>query len=97
MAQKGRRDGTFGAADAVVNCRDMDFPATVVVIPNGSTAKAQVSATPDAYENPGAAVWIDWDPGAVSANSMTSVMSQISAIRFQRTAGATACSYQILF
>lgn len=82
---------SFGAADALLKADNLTVPVTVVLYPGaGCSVKAQWSATPDAYENPNAARWNDWNAGAVSVTTWDRLESPVTAFRFQRTAGSLA-------
>ena len=95
MTMKGNESGTFAGTAVVVNLRDKSIPITVCIDPAGGQAKAEVSATKDAFENPAGARWADWAPGTVAAVAMTSITSEVTAIRFTRISGGGNCAYDI--
>jgi hypothetical protein len=88
--------GTFGAANATVSMVGYGVPATITVIPgSGCTVKAQTSTSSSAAVTAGTATWVDWDTGAVTANTSAALVSPVTALKFLRTVGAAESTYEI--
>jgi hypothetical protein len=88
--------GTFGASDATVKLRGYGVPATITVIPGaGCTVKAQFTTSSDAAIDAATATWVDWDDGAVTANTQAALISPVTGVKFVRTVGANSSTYEI--
>lgn len=87
--------GSFGAS-VTVDVSRMPSMFRVCVFPTGGdTVTVETSVTPTAYENPGAARWIAWTAGAVTAATQQQFAGRVVAVRFTRTVGANTSYYEI--
>ena len=64
-------------------------PTTVTAIPGGGgTLAIEVSTTETAVSNPGAASWVAWPSGTVSARASNTLDGPVRAIRATATTAA---------
>lgn len=86
------RDRSYAVATAAPTYIDMlpfGIPSTVTAIPGASGSIAiAASTTPGAAGNPGAATWINWTPGTVTAATSQTLVSPVTAIRATATTAA---------
>ena len=95
MAIQLRRAASF-TASAVLDLEQVAPPFTVTVIPgSGNTCLVETSITPGAAANPGGAVWLPWELGAVTATAGDVFTGPLTALRFTRTAGSASNGYEV--
>lgn len=75
------------AAVKVHQMMNVPTPATIAaVVGAGGTVLIEYTLTPTASTGwPGTAVWIPWTPGAVSVNTVNTLVSPVVAIRITST------------
>lgn len=77
---------TVAASPVYIEMTSMPFPTTIAAIPGASgTLAVAYSCTPTAISDPGAANWINWPSGTVSAATSDTLISPIVALRVSAT------------
>ena len=94
VTQYAGRDRSYPVTTASPTYIDMlpfGIPSTVTAVPGASGSLAiATSTTPGAAGNPGAATWVNWTPGTVSAATTQTLTSPVTALRATATTAAGA-------
>lgn len=70
------------AAPVYEDVQGFPFPLTITAVPGAGSLSVAYSTTPNAASNPGAATWINWPAGTVTAATSDALVAPVAALRF---------------